>query len=137
MKHHFYFLGVDPAPAMEKSADDGALGMGRARPRRSVMVPTKDGGMEARPEGEVLTSSPVDWIFEYVWAYRLRGASAREWSGLIHAKHQQFGLTRITLDPHPHKHYWYTRSAGLGHLLPIATRIDKQTRHPRAASGMC
>jgi hypothetical protein len=99
MKNHFYFLGLDPAAAMDKSADDGALVIGRARPRRSVLLPAKAAATDLAQQDEVLTSSPVDWLFEYVWAYRLRGASAREWSGLVHAKHQQFGFTRITLDP--------------------------------------
>lgn len=114
----FYFMGVDPAPAQTKTADDGAIVIGRARPR---MMGNYSFGMEhgtdpaamgksghpsprPSPQGEggetpVLTSSPADWIFEYVWAYRVRKADPREWSGLIHAKHQQFKLTRLCLDP--------------------------------------
>lgn len=84
MKNAFYFLGVDAAAAMSRSADDGALVAGRARMRQPEMTPT---------------SNPTDWLFEYVWAYRLRKASAREWSGLVHAKHLQFNFTRIGLDP--------------------------------------
>lgn len=99
----FYFMGVDPAPAQTKTADDGAIVIGRARPRMPVPVKASELtlNMENRNEnGElVLTSSPADWIFEYVWAYRVRKADPREWSGLIHAKHQQFKLTRLCMDP--------------------------------------
>lgn len=83
MQDAFYFMGVDSAPAVGNRADDGALAVLRARPR----VP------------KVLTPNPADWIREYIWAYVLRGASAREWSGFIHLKHRQFGLTRLCIDP--------------------------------------
>jgi len=77
-----YFMGVDPAPAFDAKADDGALVAAKAWPR----VP-----------GE-LSSSPADWHFGYVWAYRLRAASLEEWSGFIHKKHREFGFTKIVLD---------------------------------------
>ena len=53
-----------------------------------------------------------DWLFEYVWAYRVRGERARpgqedeyyfaqragDWSGLIHQKHQHFNFDGIMMD---------------------------------------
>ncbi len=84
LKHVHYFLGIDPAPGQTRAANDGALVAGRARPRNPNAEPT---------------SLPSDWYFEYTWAYRLRNASARQWSGLMHAKHQQFNFTGMLMDP--------------------------------------
>ena len=56
-----------------------------------------------------------DWLFEFVWSYRVRGEAKRklregdqdatlfaqrtgDWSGLIHRKHQHFGLEGIMMD---------------------------------------
>lgn len=83
MENRYYFMGADPAPALGQKSDDGALAIGRARPRQ---------------EG-VCSQNLTDWRFEFVWAQVLRKASAREWSGLIHKKHRHFGLSGILMDP--------------------------------------
>ena len=62
-------MGVDPAPARGSTSDDGALAVLRISPRPGV----------AEPAGNV-----GDWRAEFVWAYRLRGATARQWSGFMH-----------------------------------------------------
>jgi hypothetical protein len=80
----FFFLGGDPAPGQSKRADDGALAVGCARPRAGIETPTKN---------------LSDWQFHYVWAYVLRGKSAREWSGFIHLKHRHFGFSGMLIDP--------------------------------------
>lgn len=83
--HLHYFMGVDPAPAQTQKADDGALAILKCQPRPDL--------------GREVTSNPGDWQCEFVWAYRLRNKSARQWSGLIHQKHQQFTLSGICMDP--------------------------------------
>jgi hypothetical protein len=77
-----YFLGVDPAPALGKKSDDGALAALRAQPFPGIEEPTQ----------------PEHWQLDYVWAYKLRGAGPRQWSGLIHQKHQHFQFSGILLD---------------------------------------
>jgi hypothetical protein len=79
----YYFLGIDPAPAQGKKSDDGALGALRVRPKSGL---------------EEVTSNLSDWIPEFVWAYRVRGASIREWSGFIHWKHSHFGFAGLLSD---------------------------------------
>jgi len=93
-----YFLGVDAAPAQSKKADDGAKVVLRLRPRPGL--------------GRPPTSVNSDWLFEYVWAYRVRGERAKpgqedehffaqragDWSGLIHQKHQHFNFDGIMMD---------------------------------------
>jgi hypothetical protein len=79
----FYFLGVDPAPAKGLKADDGALACLRVRLRPGVTTPSKNRS---------------DWVCEYVWAYRLRKASARQWGAFIHKKHREFGFAGICMD---------------------------------------
>ena len=87
----FYFLGVDPALASGRKNDDGALAVLRARPKVE-----RRGDLEENPwEGQ----SVSDWIVEAVWAYRLRGAGMREWSGFIHKKHAHFGFSGLLIDP--------------------------------------
>jgi|GEM_PF-1182268 len=94
----YYFLGIDPAPALRKTADDGALVVLRVRPKP---------GLGRAPTGNV-----GDWLAEFVWAYRVRGdkralkedsvyvaETTREWSGHVHRKHLHFGFTGLCLDP--------------------------------------
>jgi len=83
LNRQYYFLGVDPAPAFGKKADDGALIGAKVWPRSMDVA---------------LTNNPADWHFGYVWAYRMRGASLEEWSGFVHKKHREFGFTKILLD---------------------------------------
>lgn len=78
----FYFMGVDPAPALGRKSDDGALSVLKAWPRQSGK----------------LTMDLSDWWLAFVWAYRLRGADVRQWSGFIHQKHEHFGFSGILLD---------------------------------------
>lgn len=80
----YYFLGVDPAPAQGKRSDDGALVIGKAWPRSPEKATSNNRG---------------DWHFGFVWAYRLRNAGVRQWSGFTHQKHQHFNLAGILLDP--------------------------------------
>ncbi len=96
-----YFLGVDSAPAQQDKSDDGALACLRLRPKP---------GLGAEP-----TSNHGDWLWEFVWAYRVRGnlkriakdaeqgslfaRTLRHWSGLIHTKHMHFHFDGIMLDP--------------------------------------
>lgn len=94
-----YFLGVDPAPAQSSSADDGGKSVLRLRPKPGL--------------GRPPTGVRGDWLFEFVWSYRVRGQRPRpgqedeifyaqragEWSGLIHKKHQHFKLDGILMDP--------------------------------------
>ncbi len=91
-------MGIDPAPAIGKRSDDGALVILRARPRYKGGLDEPLILSDADGQIKVLTNNLSDWLPEFVWAYRLRGASAREWSGLIHAKHQQFHLDGICMD---------------------------------------
>ncbi|HEV2330563.1 MAG TPA: hypothetical protein VGY56_17420 [Verrucomicrobiae bacterium] len=100
----FYFLGIDPAPALRKTADDGALAILRVKPKPGL--------------GRAPTANVGDWLAEFVWAYRVRGdklrslrtatgkedsvfiaETTREWSGHIHRKHRHFGLTGLCMDP--------------------------------------
>lgn len=96
-----YFLGVDSAPAQQDKSDDGALAVLRLRPKP---------GLPDAP-----TSNHGDWLFEFVWAYRVRGnlkriardaeqgtlfaRTLRHWAGLVHGKHLHFHLDGIMLDP--------------------------------------
>jgi len=93
-----YFDGIDAAPAQSKRADDGAKVVLRLRPRPGL--------------GRLPTSVSSDWLFEYVWAYRVRGQRPKpgqedahffaqrtgDWSGLIHLKHQHFNFDGIMMD---------------------------------------
>jgi hypothetical protein len=99
-----YFGGVDPAPAQSSGADDGATAVLRLRPKPGL--------------GRPPTSQRGDWLFEFVWSYRVRGQRnlrlatggdedreayfyaqrAGEWSGLIHKKHQAFKFDGILMD---------------------------------------
>ena len=92
-----YFMGIDPAPAQGKKADDGAMVILRARPKL---------GLGRAPTGNV-----SDWCPQFVWAMRVRGQLSvdeekgvlyaqrtREWSGHIHRKHEHFQLTGILMD---------------------------------------
>jgi hypothetical protein len=93
-----YFEGIDAAPAQSKKADDGAKVVLRLRPRPGL--------------GRPPTSVNSDWLFEYVWAYRVRGERAKpgqedehffaqragDWSGLIHQKHMHFNFDGIMMD---------------------------------------
>jgi hypothetical protein len=79
----FYFMGVDPAPARGTKSDDGALAVLRVRPKPGVQNPT---------------ANLSDWLCEYVWAYRLRGATTRQWSAFMHEKHRHFGFAGICMD---------------------------------------
>jgi hypothetical protein len=93
-----YFDGVDPAPAQSSGADDGAMSVLRLRPKPGL--------------GRAPTSLNSDWLFEFVWSYRVRGQRRLEgdpdqfyyaqraghWSGLIHKKHQQFKFDGILMD---------------------------------------
>ena len=94
----YYFMGVDPAPAQKSKSDDGAMAVLRLRARPGL--------------GRAVTSVSGDWLFEFVWAYRVRGQvrpgaeeaetmyaqRSGDWSGLIHAKHLHFNLAGILMD---------------------------------------
>ena len=100
-----YFDGVDPAPAQSQRADDGGMSVLRLRPKPGL--------------GRPPTSVKADWLFEFVWSYRVRGQRALvtsagdtegmdahlfaqragEWSGFIHKKHQHFKFDGILMDP--------------------------------------
>jgi len=54
-----YFEGVDSAPAQGGKADDGTKVVLRMRPEPGL--------------GRTPTSAAGDRLFEYVWAYRVRG----------------------------------------------------------------
>ena len=98
-----YFEGVDSAPSQSKGADDGGKSVLRLRPRPGL--------------GRAPTSVASDWLFEFVWSYRVRGERnkkalrdaeaeaetlfaqrAGDWSGLIHQTHQRFNLDGIMMD---------------------------------------
>ena len=92
-----YFEGVDSAPAQGGKADDGAKVVLRLRPKPGL--------------GREPTGVAADWLFEYIWAYRVRGPKVRkedagvffaqrtgDWSGLIHKKHQHFNFAGIMMD---------------------------------------
>ena len=93
-----YFDGIDPASAQKNTADDGGMVTLRIRPKPGL--------------GRAPTSISGDWLFEAVWAYRVRGQRAQlghedehlfaqragDWSGLIHHKHQQFHFDGIMMD---------------------------------------
>jgi hypothetical protein len=94
----YYFNGIDPAPAQSARADDAGTVVLRARPKPGL--------------GHPPTSSPADWLAEFVWAYRVRGEKKRrldegvviaerprEFSGLIHRKHLAFNFTGLLMDP--------------------------------------
>lgn len=82
MKDAFYFMGVDPAPALGKRSDDGGLSVLRAMPKVKAEM----------------SALPADWYLDFIWAARLRGKDVREWSGYIHLKHQHFNFSGILLD---------------------------------------
>lgn len=99
----YYFLGIDSAPAIGRRSDDGALVAGRARMKNKGLVPGSGvSGNSPDPIPQTpdsFSNNPAHWWFEFVWAYVLRGARVREWSGFIHAKHRQFGFMGILMDP--------------------------------------
>lgn len=112
----YYFLGVDPAPAQSKKADDGGLAILKVT-RKDLSGQGNDPagarpGQEHEELDELPSNNPSDWKKELVWAYRVRGETKRaldegiflaettsRWSGLIHWKHSLFGLSGIGLDP--------------------------------------
>ena len=95
--YYRYFMGIDPAPAQGKKSDDGALAVLRARPKP---------GLNAEPG-----SNPGDWLVEFVWAYRMRGATVDQWSGFIHQKHRHFNLDGILMDPNGGGQWLYPKMA--------------------------
>jgi len=82
----FWFLGGDAAPSESARSDDGALVAMRATPRHQA------------PDG-ALSNNPADWWRDVLYARRIRKASARQWSGIIHQLHRRFNFARICLDP--------------------------------------
>lgn len=80
-KNAHYFLGVDSAPAQSNTADDGSLLILRA---------------VKKPETEGKTY--MDFDLSTVWAMRVRGATTRQWSGLIHKLHLVWRFDKICLD---------------------------------------
>lgn len=76
----YYFLGVDPAKADNKKADDGALVSLRA-------MPLIDDAKE-----------PSQFHLSFNWAYRVRKADAPQWSAIIHLKHRHFQFAGIGMD---------------------------------------
>lgn len=81
----YYFLGVDPARAEEKKADDGALVVLRAVP----LIAGANGSMPQ--DGRAYKLS-------FCYAYQVRRADGPQWSAIIHRKHQHFGFTGIAMD---------------------------------------
>jgi hypothetical protein len=77
-----YFLGIDPAKADNKKADDGALV-----------------SLRALPLTDELTNDVSNYKLSWNYAYRVRRADAGQWGGIIHQKHQQFGFSGMMLDP--------------------------------------
>ena len=76
-----YFLGVDPAKADTKKADDGALVALRAIP----MVSENN-------------TDPRTFDLSFCYAYKVRGANVDQWSALVHRKHIHFQFTGICMD---------------------------------------
>jgi hypothetical protein len=83
----YYFSGVDPAPALGKRSDDGAIAIGKIWPKSPNEKPN------------YFSDIPTDWNFGFVGAYRLRKMSARQWSGKIHELHSRYGFTLVAMDP--------------------------------------
>jgi hypothetical protein len=132
-----YFLGVDSAPAQSTKADDGGLATLRLRPRPGL--------------GRAPTSANADWLFEAVWAYRVRGQRVKpgeegahfyaqrtgDWSGLIHLKHQHFRLDGIMMDSQgggqliwPELNKVMQRIDGVDRArTPITTEDDREVGH--------
>lgn len=77
-----YFLGIDPARAETRKADDGALVAFRAAPM-----------------GDPNSKNLRDWDLSFCWAYKVRRADGPQWAGIVHRKHEQFRFTRICMDP--------------------------------------
>lgn len=90
----FYFEGVDPAPSEGARSDDGACVVIRATPRN--WEPPNPGEESAR---SVLSNNEAYWERDVIYARRIRKASARQWSGILHQHHQAFGLSRMAMDP--------------------------------------
>lgn len=89
VQHLYFFLGGDPAPSETFRADDGALIVGAAYPKRLLA------------ENEPLPEMPADWNFDFVYGRVFNASdklSAREWSGYIHWLDQRFGFEKIVLD---------------------------------------
>lgn len=76
-----YFAGVDPARAETKKADDGAIVVLRAVPLAGI------------------TNDPHGYKLSFCYAYKVRGADAPQWSGIIHKKHRHFHFAGIMMDP--------------------------------------
>jgi hypothetical protein len=95
----YYFCGVDPAPAQSVRADDGAIVVLRAVP--ASPRPAARPGAAADDDGEAVRSNnnAADWQLAVVYGRKVRNASSRQWSGLVHRLHQAFRFTRIGLDP--------------------------------------
>jgi hypothetical protein len=77
----FYFLGIDPARAEHRKADDGALVILRAQPK------------------VVWSQNPCDWWLDFVWAYKVRKADAPDWAAIIHRKEKHFDFAGLLMDP--------------------------------------
>ena len=76
-----YFAGIDPAKSQDAKAANGAIVIARATPRLDVP-----------------TAEAADWWFDFVYAYKVRKAEVDQWSGLIHRKELDFGLSMIMMD---------------------------------------
>jgi hypothetical protein len=76
-----YFLGIDPARAETKKADDGALVVLRAVPLNGIV------------------NDIHGYKLSFCYAYKVRGADAPQWSAIIHKKHQHFHFTGMLMDP--------------------------------------
>ena len=83
----YYCAGVDPAPALGKNSDDGAIAIAKWWPRSRQI--NKD----------YFSENLTDWWFGFVGACRLRGASATTWSGKIHELHSRYNFSIVTMDP--------------------------------------
>lgn len=76
-----FFAGIDPAKSETRKAADGSIVVGVAEPKG--LKPTED---------------PNDWWFDLVYGYKVRNAEVDQWSGLIHRKESDFGLSMIVMD---------------------------------------
>lgn len=111
-----YFFGVDPSKADTAKADDGAIVGLRAVPIAGIV-----------PDIRGYKLSPC-------YAFKVRKADAGQWSGIIHRKHADFGLTGIMMDPggggvwiQPELRKTEQKHQGLSRIVrPIATLEDEE-----------
>ncbi|MCC7374271.1 MAG: hypothetical protein IT581_06430 [Verrucomicrobiales bacterium] len=89
---YYHFMGIDPAPALGERSDDGVIVAARACVKPQIAM------VQALKGETPFSEEPSDWNFEFIFGYRCRKHSVRQWSGRIHDVNDRFAPEMICMD---------------------------------------